>query len=130
VLDLFDIGPDFACENGQPVDVSYLSSGGADLRFHQGNMVAKDFPIGTPTPLRIDFHSVASNIDAGHRLALLAWSGHWLDRASQPAAPMLTLHADGDIPSHIVLPFVEGTLGGEETTYEYPPRPFMPEVET
>ena len=51
----------------------------------------------------------------------------WAMRTARPAAPV-SFHTGVDVPSHVVLPFVEGSLGDEETAYGYRPRPFMPGV--
>jgi predicted acyl esterase len=69
---LVDLGPGFGCDaTGIPVDAAQLAVGGADLRFHQGNMVAVDFPTGTPVQTRVDFPNFAHVLEAGHRLAVV-----------------------------------------------------------
>ncbi|HJQ92648.1 MAG TPA: hypothetical protein VJ874_00010 [Candidatus Thermoplasmatota archaeon] len=43
-------------------------------------------------------------------------------RRGQPYVPLLTVHEG----SELVLPVVEGTLGGATPVGPYPPRPFVP----
>lgn len=127
-LDLYDLGPDARCVTGELEGGTWLSGGAADLRFHQGNLGAEDFPTGKTTPVRVDLFNLAHTVEEGHRLAVVASGyGHQV-KVGQPYAPTIALHGDGTVGgSHIVLPVVEGTLGGDATDMEYPPRPFVPE---
>lgn len=99
--------------------------GAADLRFHQGNAQGQAFPTGETTWVRVDLWSTAVSLTEGERLvAILSGSGYD-PRMSQPQyAPELTVAGE----SHLVLPVVQGSLGGSTPTLDYPPRPFMPEA--
>lgn len=124
---LADVGPAFSCDvAGQPKDVRWVTNGGADLRFHKGNMTGEDFPVDVPTPVRIDLADMATTVEPGHRLVLvLSFGEPHAEAWSQPYFPQLTVGA-GEGGSHIVLPIVEGSLGGLPPEIDYPPRPFMP----
>lgn len=130
-IDLVDVGPDFSCENGdQPTDVRALARGSADLRFHQGNLSGRDFPVGIPTRVRIDLNDLAARIEPGHRLAFVVSYGEThIDYSSgQPYFPTITVVGTEEVTSsHLVIPLVEGTLGGKKPRLDYPPRPFTPE---
>lgn len=126
---LVDIGPDFSCDAaGQPSGVRYLASGGADLRFHRGTFQGSGFPTGTPTQVRIDIFDLAETIQPGHRLAMeVSYGESHIEWTGQPYLSQITVHADADdLASHVVLPIVNGTLGGQAPTLDYPPRPFVP----
>ncbi|HVM45275.1 MAG TPA: CocE/NonD family hydrolase [Candidatus Thermoplasmatota archaeon] len=115
-LDLYAIAPDGAC--AEPV-----TSGAADLRFHQGNMAGRDFPVGARTPVRLDLYSAATFVPAGHRLVVVL-SGGGEDYKQGQANHQPQLLVGG--ASHLVLPLVEGSLGGRAPELAYPPRPFAP----
>lgn len=126
---LANLGPDFECSpEGQPSDVRWLTSGAADLRFHKGNFIARDFPTNDPTHIRIDLFDLAERIAAGHRLAVVVSYGetHY-EWSGQPYFPEITVHADGVLSdSQLVVPVVEGSFGGKKPKLTYPPRPFIP----
>lgn len=126
-VDLYDLGPGARCEDGALMDGTWLTGGAADLRFHAGNLHGEDFPTGAANAVRVDLFNLAHEVPEGHRIAVVA-SGHGHQtRIGQPYVPTITLHGDGtSATSHIVLPLVAGTLGGEETDLEHPPRPFQP----
>jgi putative CocE/NonD family hydrolase len=131
VVHLADIGPDFACVGSVPEDARSISSGAADLRFHDGVFSGHDFPIGQATPVRVDLIDLASRLEVGHRLAVIVNGGASAviagEYASQPYAPRLTVHTDGDDgATHVVLPIVEGSLGGLRPRFDHPARPFVP----
>ena len=133
-LELFDVAPGVTCpeppEEVADPQIVQFSSGAVDLAFHQGNFEAIPFPTGTTTPVRVDLDNVAYVLSEGHRLAVVvAYGGEKNVRhAASPHAPMLTVGAGaGEASSHVVLPVVEGTLGGDAPTLDYPPRPFTPE---
>jgi uncharacterized protein len=132
-VDVWEIPSGFSCEPGAEDDapVELIMNGAADLRFHQGNFVGKDFPVNTPTHVRFDLWDLAEEIDAGSRLAVVVSEGESppaFGRVGQPYRPAITVWADGGAEaSHIVLPFIDGTLGGDAPMLAYPPRPFMPE---
>jgi putative CocE/NonD family hydrolase len=125
---LFDVGPDFRCnDDGTVSDARAIATGAADLRFCHGNYVASDFPVNTPTNVRVDITGVAEVLESGHRLGLVVSYGDVLERASQPFYPQIALHADGGLQaSQLVVPVVEGSLGGGAPRISYPPRPFIP----
>ncbi len=128
----------FALDPDDCRDSRHLSEGAADLRFHAGHLVGEDFPTGQPTWVRIDLENLAEPLQPGERLAVvlshpeamhatepaLAWADDRHARSGQPYQPLLTIHEG----SHVVLPVVEGALGGEAPAMDYPPRPFVPEV--
>jgi uncharacterized protein len=122
-LHLVDVGPDLSCSPVPYSDGSRaISSGTADLRYFQGNYAARDFPTGRPVRVRIDLTHLAEEIPRGHRLAIVVSRGDLIDRISAPFAPHVTV----DGASELVLPLVEGTLGGRGPSHSYPPRPFLP----
>lgn len=123
-LRLTDLGPDFSCDPlGQATGARVLTWGGADLRFHQGGYLGRDFPTGTATPVRIDLLQGAHVLRAGHRLALeVSYGETHTEYSGQPYTPQITLHPT----SHLVLPVTQGSLGGTAPTVDYPPRPFVP----
>ncbi|MGQ0536661.1 MAG: CocE/NonD family hydrolase [Methanobacteriota archaeon] len=125
---LFDLGPDFACVDGVPKDAHAWTVGAADLRFHEGNRQGKDFPTGTPTFVRFDLTNIAEVLEPGHRLALVvSYGDSSLRQPATKAFPSITVHADATPEdSQLVLPIVEGTLGGSGPALDYPPRPFAP----
>lgn len=135
-LFLYRVPADGTCE-----DADLLSTGSADLRFHAGKLVGMDFPTGQPTPVRVDLLNVAERVPAGDRLVLVVNRGEFItrdeaanplsderfSRSGQPYYPTITLHgAPGPEASHLVLPLVEGSLGGAAPGLSYPPRPFAP----
>lgn len=126
---LVDIGPDFSCDAaGQTTDARYLAGGAADLRFHEGTFQGRDFPTGVPTQVRIDIFDLAETIQAGHRLAMeVSYGETHMEWMGQPYPSTITVRTDGEeLASHVVLPIVDGTLGGAAPTVDYPPRPFVP----
>lgn len=125
---LIDIGPQFSCAGGQPTDVRFLSGGAADLRFHGGGFDGRDFPVGSPTNVRVDLFDLADTVQPGHRLALeVSYGETHAEWTGQPYFPQITVHSEGGPQaSHVLLPIAEGTLGGPPPTVEYPPRPFVP----
>lgn len=124
---LFDVGPEFSCASGVAKDITKIATGAADLRFHSGNFVGRDFPAGEPTAVRIDITNPAHVLAPGHRLGLAVSSGDPLERTAQPWYPTITVHADGGREaSHLVLPTDRAGFGGRGPTLDYPPRPFLP----
>jgi hypothetical protein len=105
----------FSCDADDP---EIVSGGGIDLRFHEGNFDAKPFPTGTPTQVRIDLYNLALRLEAGDSLAFVARTPN--DRDTREFAPTITISAG----SQLVLPIVDGTLGGGPPTLPYPDRPF------
>lgn len=99
-----------------------MAFGGADLRHHAGNYVGANFPVLSPTPVRVDLTNLAEAVAAGNRLVLVASYSEAARYEAVPYSPVLTIHGG----SHLVLPVVEGTLGGGAPPLaEYPPRPFV-----
>lgn len=120
---LLDLAPDWGCEDRVPHGVHPWAVGAADLRFHQGNFQGRDLPVDTPTPVRVDIVNIAEVLEPGHRLGVFLSYGDQQQRSSQPYTPLLRIHAG---ESHVVLPVVEGDLGGGPPTIDHPPRPFVP----
>ncbi len=135
-LFLYRVPSDGSCE-----DADLITTGSADLRFHAGNLVGVDFPTDEPTPVRVDLMNLVEQVPAGDRLVLVVNRGEYattaeaanplsderFSRSGQPYYPSVTLHA-GEAPgaSHLVLPLLEGSLGGGPPVLNYPPRPFLP----
>lgn len=89
---------------------------------------ASSLPVLEPTHVRIDLANVAPALEPGHGLALVVSRG--LDRwgAARDFHPLITMLGDGSPDSsHLVLPVIDGSLGGEEPTLDYPPPPFVPD---
>lgn len=124
---LFDVAPDFACDADGTEGAHAVSSGAADLRFHEGTFEGSDFPTGAPTPVRLDLHDTVHTVAAGHRLVFVVGSGDAVGRSGSAFSPIVTLHANGTADaSQLVLPIVRGTLGGVAPASAFPPRPFAP----
>jgi putative CocE/NonD family hydrolase len=122
---------DFGCDSlGQASgwDAPVIHPGAADLRFHAGNRDARPFPVDAPTQVRIDLSDLAVTLEPGERLVIeLSYGETHADFVDRPPYPTLTVHAGLDADaSHLVLPVVEGTLGGDAPTVGYPARPFAP----
>lgn len=98
-----------------------MAFGAADLRHHAANYDGRDFPLDTPTGIRIDMTNLAESLAAGNQIAFVASYGDPGKFEAAPYAPSLTIHGG----SHVVWPVLEGTLGGEAPAMEYPPRPFV-----
>jgi hypothetical protein len=108
-----------------PDPAAWLSHGAADLRFMDGNFVGQAFPVSQATPVRVDMFNVAADLLPGDRLVLTLSGTGWERRDGQPYMPLLDVQGGtGPTASHIVLPFVSGTLGGSAPTIGYPERPF------
>ena len=119
-VDLYDVGDDCS----QSV---FLGRGVADLRFHDGVFTGHDFPTSGAHPVRLDITDFAEWIAKGHKLGVVVSYGDPSDRTGQPYTPTITLHGDGGpASSQVVLPVVQGSLGGAPRTIAYPPRPFVP----
>jgi putative CocE/NonD family hydrolase len=119
-----------------------LSDGAVDLRFTTDTYTGSDFPVDQPTGVRVDLTNLAARVPAGDRLVVLvgapeAISHHEANnpladertsRTGQTRAAEITVEGvDGDpASSHVVLPVLEGSLGGATPTLAYPPRPNVP----
>lgn len=122
---LVDLYPDFACSNGQPENFRVFAEGAADLRFHRGSFQGSDFPVNTPVTVRVDLPSVAHRLLAEHRLAVVISHGRYVEYASTPVYPEVTLETGpGFRGSQIVLPVMSGSSLGLRPEVTYPPRPF------
>jgi putative CocE/NonD family hydrolase len=124
-FNVVELDPD-RLQCGNPLTVDILAAGSADLRYHGGGYAARPFPDG-PTPVRVDLFGLASRIEAGHRLALVATHGEvapfgFQDRSG---ASLITLHAGDVEASQLVLPVTKGQLGSPPHV-AYPPRPWGP----
>jgi uncharacterized protein len=130
---VLDLGPRFDCAHPDAkVDVQVVTHGTADLRFHNGNLRAIDFPVARPTGVRVDLRDNTYKLRAGSRLAVIVSYGETLPAAGsygQPFAPLVKLHSQGVGASQVVLPVVTGSLGGSAPAMSYPPRPFIPASE-
>lgn len=127
-IEVYAVAPDAHCadpnsETGT-VGVQWLSSGTVDLAFYNSHFTATPFPVNSPQRVRVDLLDTARTIPAGHRLKVVVSYGsvveHRVGRLQD--APLITLEGD----SQLVLPVLEGTLGGRRPTQRYPERPFLP----
>ncbi len=134
----------FRLPAGDCAAAEQITMGAADLRFHAGNLVGRDFPTGSPTPVRVDFEPLAAALEAGDRVGLvlthpgpleerdldaarLAPNGPSTDgRSGQPYFPAIRLLAGDPAASRLVLPLMGGGFGGAEPGPGDPPRPFLP----
>lgn len=107
---------------GEP-GVRFLGMGAADLRHHAGNFRGAPFPIGTPTPVRIEVNNFAEVLGLGERLALVLAYGDATVDGPNEYNPVVTVHEGA---SHIVVPLVSGRLPAADPWPQYPPRPFDP----
>jgi putative CocE/NonD family hydrolase len=130
-LQLYDIGPEFSCEDQPRIgDVRPLTEGAIDLQFHSSeDYKAHPFPVGEPTHVRVDLANLAEVLEPGHRLGVVVSHGVYYRWASaHDFFPLITMHGDGaPQSSHLVLPVIAGGFGGSPPTLSYPPRPFLPE---
>jgi putative CocE/NonD family hydrolase len=128
---LVDVGPDFGCDEfGQASGYRQLGTGAVDLRFHAGNFVERDFPVGVVTPVRVDFPALSHRLEVGHRLALVMGQGEnyvWNNTVSAHQPTITVVAGSHDDSSHLVVPVVEGSLGGAEDPDVASPRPFGPD---
>lgn len=129
-VSLYDVAPTMSCTGSHVTGARYIASGSADLNFYETPYVAREFPVNSPTNVRIDLSDTTYELAAGHRLALVVSNGGPYERSGSSATPNVTIHgvrgAGPSRASHIVLPVAEGTLGGARPTLRYPPRPFTP----
>lgn len=101
----------------------FLAMGVADLRHYAGNYRGTDFPVGTPTEVRIDLNNFAEVLHAGERLGLVLAYGDAVADGPNPYNPTLTIQEG---KSHLVVPVRSGSLDSAEPWREYPARPFDP----
>lgn len=101
----------------------FLGMGAADLRHYAGNYLGTNFPMGTPTQVRIEINNFAEVLAVGERLGLVLAYGDETVDGPQDYAPTLTVHEG---KSHVVVPFVSGSLDATDAWDEYPLRPFDP----
>lgn len=135
-IKLLDLAPDWKCGSaleGEPGERPYhpisgvrvVTQGAADLRFNEGNFVARPFPVGVPTDVRIDLNDIAMTIPAGHMLAAtISYGETHSEYSSHGFYPQVTVH-EGPDASQLVLPVIEGDLGGVKPKGNYLPRPFL-----
>lgn len=102
----------------------FLGMGAADLRHHAGNYVGTNFPVGTPTHVRIEVNNFAEVLGVGERLGLVVAYGDETVDGPNEWWPTLTVHEGS---SHVVVPLVRGSLDAAEPWQEYPPRPLDPQ---
>jgi predicted acyl esterase len=129
-VSLYDIAPTFACTGSHVTGARYIASGSADLNFYKTPYVSHDFPVNSPTDVRIDLSDTTYVLGAGHRLAAIVSNGGPYERSGSLFTPNITIHGVRGAPtaraSHIVVPVADGTLGGARPTVHYPQRPFTP----
>lgn len=121
---LHDLGPDFACSDPAgrtPAGALPLTLGGADLRFHGGGFVPRSFEGGH---VRIDLANLAHVLEPGHRLAATVSYGDPAEFAETSHTPLVTVRSGPRADaSQIVVPVLEGDLGGSGPAVQIPPRP-------
>jgi predicted acyl esterase len=116
----------------EPTETHVISWGSADLRHHAGNFDPRSFPTNRATNIRIDLVDFADRVPAGRRLVVVVSYGEvtglWFrNTIGRPYYPAVTVFSDGGaLASHVVLPILQGTLGGLTPRLDYPPRPFVP----
>lgn len=130
-VSMYDVGPAFTCDGSHVTGARYIASGSADLNFHETPFLAREFPVGRPTNVRIDLSDTTYALAAGHRLAVVVSNGGPYERSGSLATPNITIHGvRGATPaaraSHLVVPVAGGTLGGDRPSLRYPSRPFTP----
>ena len=114
------------CQDGTSGGRDWLF-GAADLMYHKGNYNAEPFPIGRPQHVRIDLSDQAFQIKKGERLGIEIM--YPVDSVGYPLFPAIGLETlTGEDGSHIVVPMVTGSFGGQTPTLDYPPRPHIPEI--
>ena len=119
---LVDAGPPGTCHP------RLLAVGAANLRLHEGGFDARDAPVGETIRVRVDLTPVAAVVSEGHRVAVVVSAGDPADLTPHPDAGAITVVSDGTaLSTHVVVPLLNGTLGGERPALAYPPRPFSPQ---
>ena len=101
----------------------FLGMGVADLRHHAGNYVGSNFPVGTPTEVRIDINNFAEVLATGERLGLVLAYGDSTVDGPNDYWPQITVHEG---KSHVVVGLRSGSLDSADPWGEYPLRPFDP----
>ncbi|MDQ1688676.1 MAG: uncharacterized protein QOK42_1651 [Frankiaceae bacterium] len=128
-VDLLDVAPEVCSpipHADTPGATKLITFGAADLRFLHGNFLAQPFATGTTKQVRVDLHSVAQKVPAGHRLVVLVRGQNPVNYMAAGVPANLVLHGDlGVGSSQITLPLYNGTLGGQEPKVRYPARPFL-----
>jgi predicted acyl esterase len=133
-LDLVSLDPSGSCGSAETPSVRWMSRGSVDLRFYQGGYDAVPLAVNSPTPIRVDFMGVADHVPAGHQLAVVvhgpdADPNRW-GSAGEPYVPTVRLGTStAGLASHVVVPLVEGSLGGLPPGSDYPLRPRTPLVQ-
>jgi predicted acyl esterase len=130
-VSLYDIEPGSSCTGSHVTGARYIASGSADLNFYETPYLSHEFPVDTPTRIRIDLSDTTYMLGEGHRLAVLVSNGGPYERGGSLFTPNITIHGamggPGSRASHIVVPVADGTLGGKHPTVNYPSRPFTPD---
>ena len=128
-VELFDVPAWPSCDGATQLGHPGFLMGTADLRFYQGNYIAQDYPVGTPRNVRIDLPNLAESVPAGHRIVALVSYGRADHNYGPPPYPILTVHGGtADVASQIVIPVLQGTVGGVPPSTTFPPRPFLPDT--
>jgi predicted acyl esterase len=125
---VYDVAPDARC--GDPssgtgmVGSRWLAHGAVDLAFYRDRFHATAFPVSSPQWVRIDLLDTAVTVPAGHRLRAVVSYGSAFEGyvGRMQDHPRITVHGD----SQLVLPVLEGTVGGTRPTQRYPARPLVP----
>jgi predicted acyl esterase len=128
-VSLYDIEPTWTCAGPHVTGARYIASGSADLNFYETPYSSHEFPVNTPTEVRIDLSDTSYVLTPGHRLAVLVSNGGPYERSGSRFTPNITIHGvmgAAARASHLVVPVADGTLGGARPTVHYPPRPFTP----
>lgn len=127
VAHLYAVPENFSCQATRPQGAELVTAGGADLSYLDGAARPDPPGPGATLQLRVDLNSMATQLEAGQRLVLVLAAGdpraEW--SAHGQAGSAITVVGDGTREtSHVVLPVLQGSLGGSEPLDSYPPRPF------
>jgi predicted acyl esterase len=127
-VDVYDLAPDARCADPSSssgnVGIRFLSHGAADLAYYRTRFTPTAFPVGTAQKVRIDLLDTAATVPAGHRLRVVVSYGSAVEKhlGRVQDLPLITVHDD----SELVLPVLEGTVGGRRPAHAYPARPLLP----
>ena len=127
-VERYDVAPDAHCadpnsETGT-VGVRWLPSGIVDLAFYRSHFAATPFPVNSSNGCGLTCSTRAASVPAAHKLRVAVSYGNAVEHRTGRLQDVPLITVGGD--SELVLPVVDGTLGGHRPTQNYPPRPFLP----
>lgn len=120
---LFDVAPDYSCSpDGSTAGIRALTTGGADLRFLDGNFSPIPFE---DRKVRVDLANLATVLPKGHRLVMSISHPRVVDFNEFLHAPVIGVHSAPKVDSsQLVIQAVEGGFGGTPSKARFPRRPF------